>query len=108
MLVIKQGDTYRLPVYITIDEEHLTDENARKVEFAFETRDQTILKYYPNEVVFEDGCFVVPLTQEDTFALRKGVFRYKIRTLLMNGEEVRSTDIMSGSVEESISREVLK
>lgn len=105
-MLLAQGNTYRLPINIKIDNEQLTPENAKAVEVAFDCGGSKIIKNFPDEIVFEDGAFVLPLSQEDTFALN-GRCRYQIRVLLFDGNVV-GTDIMNGNVSESISKVVLK
>lgn len=105
-MLLMQGNTYQLPVSVKLDGERVTDENAAVVEFAFDTDSGQILKEYPKTVTFKDGNFVVPLTQEDTFALQ-GRCKYQVRVLFNDGN-VKGSDIMLGTVKDCISRVVLK
>lgn len=105
-MLLAQGNTYQLPIKIKVDNEQLTPENAKVVEVAFECGGSQLIKNYPGEIVFEDGVFVLPLSQEDTFALR-GRCSYQVRVLLFDGNVI-NTDKINGNVSESISKVVLK
>lgn len=102
-MIIMQGNTYRLPVRLKMKGEHLTDENVKLVEFSF---GKNIVKNYPKDVTFEEGAFVLPLTQEETFSLSPGSVSYHIRVLFPDGT-VKSSHVTSGMVAGSISKAVL-
>lgn len=102
-MIIMQGNTYRLPVRLKMNGEHLTDENVQLVEFSF---GKNIVKSYPEEVKFEEDAFVLPLTQEETFSLSSGSVSYQIRVLFPDGS-VKASPVISGMVAGSISKAVL-
>ena len=105
-MLLAQGNTYQLPVRLRIDGELITPENAEVVEFAFDANGVHVVKNYPESVTFEGDRFILPLSQEDTFALQ-GKLRYQIRVLFKDGN-VKSSDIITGAVKDSISKVVLK
>lgn len=105
-MLLQQGNTYQLPVNIKIDNERLTGEDVSHVEITFDSNGSLITKNYPEEVTFQNGAFIVPLSQEDTFALQ-GICRYQVRVLFPDGE-VRGSGIKTGAVADSISKVVLK
>lgn len=98
---LMQGNTYRLPIKLKIRGAYLTPDDVSRIEFTL----GKVVKYYPEEVFYEDGRFILPLSQEDTFALG-GVTQYQAR-VLFNGGSVKSTKVMRGNVSIAISKEVL-
>ena len=100
-MVLMQGNTYRLPIRIKMNGEYLTGDDVSRVEFAV----GQLLKCYPETVRYENGAFVLPLSQEDTFAL-SGWLRYQIRVLFPDGS-VKASRVNGGIVADSISKEVL-
>ena len=105
-MLLAQGNTYQLPVRVRLDGELVTPENAAVVEVAFDSNGAKVLKTYPDGVNFENDRFILPLSQADTFALQ-GKLRYQIRVLFMDGS-VKSSEIITGAVKDSISKAVLK
>lgn len=72
--VIKQGDAFQMPITISL-QDAATGETIKpqivdieKVEVCI---GDSIRKLYPDGITYDasSGCFYVPLTQEDTFAL---------------------------------------
>lgn len=100
---LMQGNTYRLPIKLKMSGQFLTPDNVSRIEFTF----GKVVKHYPEEVVFEDGRFVLPLSQEDTFSLG-GVTQYQARVLFSDRETVKSTKVMRGNVSIAISKVVLE
>lgn len=98
---LMQGNTYRLPIKLKMRGEYLTASDVSRVEFTF----GKVVKYFPEEVTFEDDRFIIPLSQEDTFSLG-GQIKYQTRVLFADGD-VKSSDVCSGIVSVSISKEVL-
>lgn len=70
MTAIKQGDSYYLPVSITLDEERLDIETVECVEFYLNGR----RKLWPDSVVYvqKTDTFHIHLTQEETFSWPPG------------------------------------
>ena len=71
---LKQGDAYALPVQLTVDGETVTSaalDMIHSVEFMV---GESIRRTYPEDVTFdgESSLFLVPVTQEETFALDEG------------------------------------
>lgn len=68
--VIKQGDALALPVPMRLNEQPVTAadlELLHCVEFYI----GDVRKLWPDEVTFADGKFLVPLTQQETFAMEE-------------------------------------
>lgn len=98
---LMQGNTYRLPIKLKMCGEDLSPRNVSRIEFTF----GKVVKHYPEDVSYDDGKFVVSLTQEDTFSLG-GVTQYQTRVLFPDGS-VKSTKVMRGNVSIAISKVVL-
>lgn len=82
-MAILQGSSYRLPIRITDSEGRVV--GASMVEDAsFVFGD---LRKGLEDVRFEGGNWIVPLTQEETFALA-GVVEWQARFRLVGGEVV--------------------
>ena len=64
---IKQGDAYSVPVLIRLNGEPVDIDEVAEVEFTF---GDGMRKLFPQEVQYNsaDGCFYLPLTQDETFA----------------------------------------
>ena len=65
-LKIKQGDQYSVPVLIRLNGEEVNVDDVAEVEFTF---GNGIRKLFPGDVQYNsaDGCFYLPLTQDETF-----------------------------------------
>lgn len=63
----------------------------------------TLVKYYPEEITWDSGkqAFVFPLTQAQTFAMRGGA-DLQVRAKLSSDNKVRSANIISVEVKDSI------
>lgn len=82
-MAILQGSSYRLPVVIRNPKgEVITADMVEKASFTF--ADITKLYGDGGDVYFEDGVWVVPLSEEETFALR-GVIKWQARFLFIDG-----------------------
>lgn len=101
--LVYQGNTYNIPIKLKINGEVISETDIKTVEFTF----GKIRKVYPDEVQFKDGCFIVPLTQEDTFSLSEGADKYQTR-VMFNDKNVKCTGTGSMTVRASLSREVLE
>ena len=99
---LMQGNTYSLPIKLKMCGSHITDKDVSRIEFTF----GRVVKHYPEGVVYEDGRFIVSLTQEDTFALA-GKVKYQAR-VLFEDSAVKSSRVCEGDVFVSISKAVLK
>lgn len=103
-MALLQGNTYKLPV--KIDEiTNRTIDNIDRGQFIFDN----IVKYYGDDgdVIWdaEKECFIVPLTQEDTFSLDRNV-SWQVRIKYENGD-VDGTKPKIENVYNSITEEVL-
>lgn len=103
-LKIYQGSTYRLPFKLKISGEYITPEDVKEIELSL----GKILKVTYPEVItydYENKCFILPLTQENTFLIKK-VNEYQVRILFADGS-VKSTDKIPTEIVTSLSKEVL-
>lgn len=71
---IKQGDAYAVPVQIVVDSEAITAESLSLIDTVEFMVGEGIRKVYPGDVTFDDdnSVFLVPVTQDETFALEDG------------------------------------
>jgi hypothetical protein len=103
-IVFNQGNTYNLPIRLKFKGTTLSSDNVKKVEFAF----GKITKTYPKEVTFEEDAFIIPFTQEETFSFnKKEDLKYQARVMFLDNS-VKSTPLYPISINESISKEVLR
>lgn len=103
--MILQGNTYYLKIQIYDDTDNLIlVESVDKVEFCF---GKDVVKIYPSAdvTVTDDSVFIVSLSQEDTFKLKKDV-NYQFRVKFKDGQ-VKGTVPRWINVTESISKEIL-
>lgn len=77
MISIMQGDALYLPIKLMLNGEPVTPDAVEAVRFTF----GNLYKAYPGEVEWDaaSGRFLLPLTQEETFALPPGSLRIIIR-----------------------------
>ncbi|MCC8079612.1 MAG: hypothetical protein LIO57_06105 [Oscillospiraceae bacterium] len=82
---IKQGDAYSLPVALTLNGSALSGESVETAEFCL---GRSLRKLYPQEVTFsaDDGCFYIPLSQEETFALPPEAAPLDVRVKFPDGQ----------------------
>ena len=98
---LMQGNTYRLPIKLKMCGRYLSADEVLRVEFTI----GEVVKHFPEEVTYEDGRFILPLSQEETFSLG-GMTRYQVRALFFDGS-VKSSQVLVTNVKRSISEEVL-
>lgn len=106
MATIKQGDSYYLPVDITLDGEALDISLVECVEFCLDNMRKT----YPGKVVYDaqTETFRFPLTQRETFALKTGrAATLDVRVKFANGDVVGLPKPLSVEVARALSGEVL-
>ena len=106
MAVIKQGDSYYLPVDITLDNDALDLSLVECVEFCLDN----IRKTYPDKVSYDADTetFRLPLTQRETFALKTGrAAVLDVRIKFRNGDVIGLPKPLSVDVARAISGEVL-
>ena len=99
---IKQGNTYDIELQLELEDgTDVTDDNAAVVEIAL----GNLIKKWPVEVAYDDGKFVMHLSQEETFKMH-GVPTLKVRVKTLTGD-VANGDIGPVVVGESASKEIL-
>ena len=87
--IIKQGDAYRLPVQLTVDEEPVTESKLYGIETVEFYLADNLMEYKADgsgDVIFESGAFLLPLTQEMTFKLRSAPVPLDIRVKTIDGD----------------------
>ena len=102
---IKQGDQYYLPIYIKSDGSPLDVDDVSEVEFVL----GKIIKTYPDEVSYdsEEGAFLFPITQEETFAMRDIDVKFDVRVKFKNQSVVGLKPVRTIPMTEALSKEVL-
>ena len=106
-VVIKQGDAYGIPLEIQLNGETLSDADVEKVEVFV---GDGIRKLYPGQITYspEISCFVVPVTQEETFTLPENErIRVDVRVQFPGGMVLGVSDELKAKVADAISEEVL-
>lgn len=107
---IKQGDAYALPIRVSIDGEPVAERDLvliRSVEFMIS---EDIRKVYPDEAAFdrENGVFLVPVTQKETFALEEGgTIRVDVRVEFSGGDVIGTHTMQALQVLDALSEEEL-
>lgn len=105
---IMQGDQYALLFAGTSGGEPLDMSRIDRIEFSI---GQSLRKCWPDEVTQdEDGNFLFPLTQEETFRLRSNAFQSVQIRVKFKGEgepTVVGTNVGEINVTSSISKVVL-
>lgn len=104
-LVIMQGDQYAIPIIGKQNGKPLDMTTVDEVEFVI----GKMRKLYPGEVVLdEDGTFLFPLTQQETFAVQRSSQHVQIRVKFKGDPPVVvGVDVGRINVDESVSKEVL-
>lgn len=99
---IRQGDAYKLAVTLT-DENGapLTPDDVSKVEISI----GNVTKQYPDEVTYDDGAFLMPITETDSHSM-SGILPTQVRVLFPSGE-VSSASLGFMHVVMSVSKSVL-
>ena len=105
-MALKKGDTYNLPITLSISGSILGIDGVDTVEFMFDTIRKVYSDTSEDGVTFDTDHFIVPLTQEETFSLQDKQARYQARVKFDTGE-VKGSPIKKCNVYDSISREVL-
>ena len=104
---IKQGDAYSVPVLIRLNGEPVDIDEVAEVEFTF---GDGMRKLFPQEVQYNsaDGCFYLPLTQDETFAFpANGSVTLDIRGKFVGGDVVGVQRMESLAVADASSEVVL-
>ena len=99
-----QGDSYGLRIKILkADKTAVTTDDVADVEITVGSVRKT---YANNEVTFDNGEWVFPLTQEETFKFPATNVKAQVRVMWSDGG-VEGASLGKIRVHESISREVL-
>ena len=96
-----QGDTIHLILDYTVNDTPLEQANQDEIEVYI---GQTRYTLTDGDIVIEGGKYGIDLSQEDTFALKRGA-AFQLRVKI--GTEVGSTSIEWIPIGSTISREVL-
>lgn len=114
-MIFQEGNTYNLEIPLTINDEEIDINDISLVEFMFENIRKIYGTYTENEetktgdVTYDSAlkCFIVPLSQEETFSLTsRDIIKYQAR-IKFTDNSVEGTCIYNGFVQESLSKEVL-
>lgn len=107
---IKQGDAYALPIRVSVDGEPITADGLTMIESAEFMISEDIRKVYPDDVVFdrENGVFLVPVTQGETFALEDGdTIQVDVRVEFHGGDVIGTKTMEQLRVLDALSEEEL-
>jgi len=96
-----QGDAYNLIVTVKNKGEPIDIETVEKVEISL----LYLQKSYPGEIGYEDGKFLFPLTQQETFRLPK-LCQMQVRVKFRSGDVIGS-EIKQVNVAHALSKAVL-
>ena len=69
---VKQGDAYDLRIELALNGEAIVEEHLPLLHCVEFMLGGGVRKVWPEDGVFSDGAFLVPLTQADTFSLEGG------------------------------------
>lgn len=99
-----QGDSYSLGIRILNNAgSTVTPEDVKDVEI---TIGHLIKSYLNAELIFRDGLWMFPLSQQDTFRFWPSSLRAQVRVVWANGV-IEGKKIYGVRIDESISKEVL-
>lgn len=82
---IYQGDAFNLPFTLLIDGAMLQPEILEEMEVTLDIIQKTMSK---GSIYFENGQFVMPLTQQETFRLTVGSHAVQVRVKIQDTQEV--------------------
>ncbi len=105
-LTIMQGDQYAIPFVGKLNGEPLDLTKIEQIEFVV----GPLRKVYPGEVTTdEDGAFLFPLTQEETFAFKTSMLSGQVRVKFTGATKPEVIGLPTGFIRvlDSMSREVL-
>ena len=97
---LKQGDAFVLPVKIRVNGADVPVEDVERAEFTV----GEVRKTYPEEASFdeENGRFLVPLTQEDTFSLPEDEgLRFDVRVKFRGGAVIGTQKVTVALVDDA-------
>lgn len=108
-LAIKQGDQYKLPVGLLLDGEELNESTIYAIATVEFYLGDHLMEYKSDgtgDVVFAGQDFLLPLTQQMTFALRSAPVPLYIRVKDLAGDVIGLDKVMV-QVDETRSRREL-
>ena len=71
-MIIKQGDAYCVPIALQANGAPLLADAFEQAEVFF----GPLCKKYPEDMSFQDGCLLFPLTQKETLSFEPGTTMY--------------------------------
>ena len=80
-----QGDSYKVPVEILLDDLPLDVDTVEDIEISISTLKKTLKN---GEVESSDGLFLFPLTQQETFRLHPSNNEVQVRVLFKTGDVI--------------------
>lgn len=102
--MMMQGDACNLGIFIFNNAgSPVTPEDVRDVEI---TIGQLRKTYAGSQLYYQDGRWMFPLTQQETFRFRPAVVPAQVRVVWKNGA-IEGKPLYGVRMEESISKEVL-
>lgn len=105
---IKQGDAYAIPVTLNLNGEAVTAEDLPLIHCVEFMLGDGIRKVWPGDGSFDNGAFLVPLTQKDTFSLEDGDrVEFDVRIHFFGGDVVGLKKKLKIKILDALSEEVL-
>lgn len=105
---IKQGDAYAVPVSITVDGETVNAQSLGLIDTVEFMVGEGIRKVYPEDVAFDhaNSVFLVPVTQDETFALEDGDrISFDVRVGFVGGDVIGTKVMQKIKVLDALSEE---
>ena len=102
-VLVTQGDQYNILLKLEANGQLMSLENIKLIEFTIANNSKT----YPDTVQYdgENGVFLFPVTQEETFAFEE-VESLQVR-IKYNDNSVVRTNIVKFNVRDSLSKTIL-
>ena len=102
-VLVTQGDQYNILLKLEVNGQLMSLENIKLIEFTIANNSKT----YPDTVQYdgENGVFLVPVTQEETFAFEE-VESLQVR-IKYNDNSIVGTNIVKFNVRDSLSKTIL-
>lgn len=114
-MIFQEGNTYLLEIPLTVDGDDIDINEISLVEFTFGNIRKIYGSYEEDGEIIngdvtydnEQKQFLIPLSQEETFALNENTLvDYQARIKFVDGS-VNGTEIQTGFLQKSISKKVL-